>query len=264
MDKNLNELLRWGIEHSVPSTGTANGNTTDNAAASPATGVTAFRAIEERSSAPYDSRSPPTANGASPSPSASGATTTPAKSDLTPEVLAALFGGPSEADLMKAAIEVITSPSPSSSLENRLIAFDNFEQLIESLDNANNLENLSLWQPLLSLLSHEERELRRMAAWCVGTAVQNNEKTQERLHAHGGIAPLVALATGEGETEAVRRKAIYALSSAVRNFQPAMDGVVEELGKRGHKVGERVDAKDMDAVDEVMNGLKEKAKGSTA
>lgn len=266
MDKNLNELLRWGIEHSVPSTGTANGNTTDNAAASPATGVTAFRAIEERSSAPYDSRSPPTANGAhsSPAGAGTGAVTSPAKSDLTPEVLAALFGGPSEADLMKAAIEVITSPSPSSSLENRLIAFDNFEQLIESLDNANNLENLSLWQPLLSLLSHEERELRRMAAWCVGTAVQNNEKTQERLHAHGGIAPLVALATGEGETEAVRRKAIYALSSAVRNFQPAMDGVVEELGRRGHVVKGKVDAKDMDAVDEVMEGLKEKAKGATA
>lgn len=259
MDKNLNELLRWGIEHSVPSTGTANG-TTDNATASPATGVTAFR---ERTSAPYDSRSPPTTgNGASPA--GSGAATTPAKSDLTPEVLAALFGGPSEADLMKAAIEVITSPSPSSSLENRLIAFDNFEQLIESLDNANNLENLALWRPLLDLLSHEERELRRMAAWCVGTAVQNNEKTQERLHAHGGIAPLVALATGEGETEAVRRKAIYALSSAVRNFQPAMDVAAEELGKRGHAVGGRVDAKDMDAVDEVMNGLKEKAKGSTA
>ncbi|KAK1835425.1 nucleotide exchange factor Fes1-domain-containing protein [Podospora conica] len=255
MDKNLNELLRWGIEHSVPST--ANGNTSN----ATATGPTGFRAIEERTSAPYDSRSPPTANGAS---AAQAPAVTPAKSDLTPEVLAALFGGPSEADLMKAAIEVITDPAPSSAdddLENRLVAFDNFEQLIESLDNANNLENLGLWRPLLDLLTHEERELRRMAAWCVGTAVQNNEKTQERLHAHGGIAPLVALATGEAETEAVRRKAIYALSSAVRNYQPAMDAAAEELGKKGHAVGDKVDAADMDAVDAVMNGLKEKAKG---
>jgi hsp70-interacting protein len=260
MDRNLNELLRWGIEHSVPST--ANGNTDNAAPAAPAaTGVTAFRAIEERTAAPYDSRSPPTTNGASaPAPAAA----TPAKSDLTPEVLAALFGGPSEADLMKAAIEVITDTDAANTLENRLVAFDNFEQLIESLDNANNLENLELWRPLLGLLSHEERELRRMAAWCVGTAVQNNEKTQERLHAHGGIPPLVALATGEGETEPVRRKAIYALSSAVRNYQPAMDVAAEELGKKGHAVGDKVDAADMDAVDAVMNGLKEKAKGGTA
>jgi len=259
MDKNLNELFRWSIENS-----TANGNTDNAAPATPAaTGVTAFRAIEERTSAPYDSRSPPTTNGAS-APASASAAATPAKSDLTPEVLAALFGGPSEADLMKAAIEVITDTDASNTLENRLVAFDNFEQLIESLDNANNLENLDLWRPLLELLSHEERELRRMAAWCVGTAVQNNEKTQERLHTHGGIPPLVALATGEGETEGVRRKAIYALSSAVRNYQPAMDVAAEELGKKGHAVGDKVDAADMDAVDAVINGLREKIKGGTA
>ena len=253
MDRNLNELLRWGIENSVPST-------TNDAPSAP-TGATAVRAIEERPSAPYNSTTPAAttngSNGAVASPA-------PAKSDLTPEVLEALFGGPSEADLMKAAIEVITDASPDNTLENRLVAFDNFEQLIESLDNANNLEKLDLWRPLLGLLEHEERELRRMAAWCVGTAVQNNEKTQERLHALGGIEPLVKLATHEDETEAVRRKAIYALSSAVRNHQPAMDKAAEELGKKGHGDGSKVDAADMDAVDAVMNGLKEKATGSTA
>ncbi|KAK1760475.1 nucleotide exchange factor Fes1-domain-containing protein [Echria macrotheca] len=225
MDKNLSNLLKWGIENTKPQGATAQGaaaatNDTDGAAAAAPTG-----------------------------------------SNLNPELLAALFGGPSEAELMKAAMELITDTSdPTITLDDRLMAFDNFEQLIESLDNANNLETLSLWPPLLDLLQHEEQDLRRMAAWCVGTAVQNNQKTQERLLARGGLPRLVHLATHDDEHEAVRRKAIYALSSAVRNYQPAMDVAAEELKKKGHEgLVDKVDASDMDAVDQIMNGLKAKA-----
>lgn len=38
-----------------------------------------------------------------------------------------------------------------------------------------------MWTPLVGVLGDEEGELRLMAAWCVGTAVQNNEKAQERV-----------------------------------------------------------------------------------
>ncbi|KAJ3486688.1 hypothetical protein NLG97_g6563 [Lecanicillium saksenae] len=158
-------------------------------------------------------------NGSAPSPGAAAAAAP--TSNLTPDVMAALMGGPSEADLMRASMEIITSADVS--LENKLIAFDNFEQLIESLDNANNMANLNLWTPLLAQLADGEAEIRTMAAWCVGTAVQNNEKTQEKLLAVGGIKPLVELATKDGETAAVRRKAVYALSSAIRNYQPGLD-----------------------------------------
>lgn len=185
------------------------------------------------------------------------------QSNLTPEVLEALMGGPSEADLMKASMEIITSPDEEVSLENKLIAFDNFEQLIESLDNANNMANLNLWTPLLEQLSNKEAEIRKMAAWCIGTAVQNNEKTQERLLAAGGIAPLVSLAVSEAEPEPVRRKAIYALSSAIRNYQPSLDAAVAELITKGHSV-EKVDANDMDAVDTIILPLREKAKASAS
>lgn len=117
-------------------------------------------------------------------PAADGTTTAPPSADqaarnLTPDMINALFGGPSEADLMKAAMEVLHSDE--SDLENKLVAFDNFEQLIESIDNANNLEPLGLWTPLIQLLKHEEADMRRMAAWCVGTAVQNNEKAQDKV-----------------------------------------------------------------------------------
>lgn len=107
------------------------------------------------------------------------------KSELTPEVLAALMGGPSDADLMRESMRAITSDEMD--LENKLTAFDNFEQLVEQIDNANNIEPLGLWPPLLQQLESEEADLRRMAAWCVGTAVQNNVKAQEKV----GLFPLV-------------------------------------------------------------------------
>jgi hypothetical protein len=112
-------------------------------------------------------------NGAAPAPTS--------RSNLNPEMLSALFGGPSDADLMKAAMEALHSDEVD--LENKMIAFDNFEQLIESIDNANNLEPLGLLTPLVELLKHEEAEMRRMAAWCIGTAVQNNEKAQDKVRA---------------------------------------------------------------------------------
>lgn len=100
---------------------------------------------------------------------------------LTPEALAALFGGnmKSDAQMMKDNMEVIKRNE--CDLEDRITAFDNFEQLIENLDNANNLEALNLWIPLIEQLDSKEAEMRRFAAWCISTAVQNNIKTQEKV-----------------------------------------------------------------------------------
>lgn len=182
----------------------------------------------------------------------------PTNRGFNPEALSSLFGGPSDADLMKASMSAVLSTDPEITVDDKIIAFDNFEQLIENLDNANNLEPLALWTPLLSCLAHEEAEIRKMAAWCVGTAVQNNEKSQERLLAMNGIPPLVKLALGENEGEQVRRKAIYALSSACRNYQPSMDALTKELGKLGRSA-EKIDAGDMDACDALIGGLREEA-----
>ena len=181
--------------------------------------------------------------------------------DPSPELMAALMGGPSDADLMKASMEIITSPDSEVTLENKLIAFDNLEQLIESLDNANNIGNLGLWTPLLEQLTHQEAEVRKMAAWCIGTAVQSNQQTQERLYAMGGVPALVGMATRQEEKEDVRKKAVYALSSACRNYQPAMDVCVEEVSKNGHDA-DKVDARDMEAVDVIINVLRDKVKNS--
>jgi len=186
-----------------------------------------------------------------------GTTTAPPPADeagrkLTPDMINALFGGPSEADLMKAAMEVLHSDE--SDLENKLIAFDNFEQLIEGIDNANNLEPLGLWTPLVKLLQHEDAEMRRHAAWCIGTAVQNNEKAQDKLVVLNAIPTLVNMATTD-PNPAARKKSIYALSSAVRNYQPAMNELVKALPE-GYPT-EKVDSGDMEAVDAIMDKLRE-------
>ncbi|KAI0005194.1 Fes1-domain-containing protein [Xylariaceae sp. FL0662B] len=239
-DKNLNELLKWSIENSVPSDNNNNNNNSNNNAA--------------------------------PSQAAGGGHRTA----LNAEALAQIMGAPSDAELMAASMAHITSADPGVTLESRLAAFDNLEQLVESLDNANLLATLGLWTPLLALLGHDQTDLRRMAAWCVGTAVQNNVPCQERLVALGGVEKLVAMALGRRvggsdgdaatevergspETQDVRRKAVYALSSAVRNYQPAMDVCAAELRKKGETVAGKIDATDMDAVDEVINALKQKA-----
>jgi hypothetical protein len=80
---------------------------------------------------------------------------------------------------MKEAMAAILHPEVS--MENKEIAFDNFEQLVEGIDNANNIEALGLWQPLVDLLVSEQGELRKWAAWCMATAVSNNVKAQEKV-----------------------------------------------------------------------------------
>ncbi|KAK3169551.1 hypothetical protein OEA41_008935 [Lepraria neglecta] len=172
---------------------------------------------------------------------------------INADALNSLFGGPSDADLMKQSMAAILSLEIT--LENKLIAFDNFEQLIENLDNANNMENLGLWQPLVGLLGSDEAQLRMYAAWCVGTAVQNNEKSQSSLLAGDAIPTLVKLST-EDSDEQVRRKAIYALSSEVRNYQPGLDKAVKALPK-GFAPEGAIDAADMEAVDRVIGQLRE-------
>ncbi|KAF1935859.1 Hsp70 nucleotide exchange factor FES1 [Clathrospora elynae] len=181
------------------------------------------------------------------------------------------MSGPSDAQLMQESMQVIRNDE--AKLEHRITAFDNFEQLIENLDNANNIESTGLWIPLVEQLENKEAELRFYAAWCCGTAVQNNIKTQERVSSPrlsirlrrmanrlqllvvGAIPALVRLATSDNERK-VRKKAIFALSSSVRNFQAALDAAVEHMPAE-FKPQEKLDANDMESVDKLINKLRE-------
>lgn len=154
---------------------------------------------------------------------------------------------------MKEAIAAVQDPSVS--LEDKEIAFDNFELLIEHLDNANNIENLSLWPPLISLLDADHAAIRKMAAWCVGTAVQNNELSQNAFMKHDGIPKLVNVALRD-PVEDVRKKAVFALSSQVRNHGAALEKMLEHLPEE--LVPQKIHHEDMESIDELMRALRER------
>ncbi|KAG0656783.1 hsp70 nucleotide exchange factor fes1 [Maudiozyma exigua] len=148
-----------------------------------------------------------------------------------PKLLEQLFGGGGQDDptLMVENMKLVTNPEVD--IDNKLIAMDNFEMLIENLDNANNIENLKLWESIIKILSYEEAELRAIALSIVGTAVQNNSPAQDNFLSHeGGLATIITLAQDEKEPLDVRTKAFYALSNLVRNHPHMTKAFIELNG----------------------------------
>jgi hypothetical protein len=176
---------------------------------------------------------------------------------LDAKMLAELLGGPSDADRMKDAMHAIVAPMDKVDLENKLIAWDNLEQLIEQIDNANNMVPLGLWEPLLKQLDHDDSAMRAHAAACVKTAVQNNVKAQE--HALGtGVIPILARLATEDSNPQVRKKAIGALSCHIRNFQPGIEELEKSLPESIWKPSRGgQDAGDMDSCDEIIQKLRD-------
>jgi len=131
-----------------------------------------------------------------------------------PELLAQLFGQTTDdVTLMRQNLELIENPECDD--DNKLTAFDNFEMLIENIDNANNIENLQLWDRLISLLDSENEEFQTMTCSIIGTSVQNNDKAQSDFLKHPqGFTKLITLAKN---SENVRIKSLYALSNLIRN-----------------------------------------------
>ncbi|EME48180.1 hypothetical protein DOTSEDRAFT_69951 [Dothistroma septosporum NZE10] len=175
---------------------------------------------------------------------------------ITQEMINELMGGPSDADRMRDAMTAIVAPTDQIDLGNKLIAWDNFEQLIENIDNANNMEPMGLWAPVIQQLDNQEPQMRRHAAACCSTAVQNNIKSQEKLLSMGAVPKLAKLAV-EDSNLAVRKKAISALSSTVRNFQPGMDELEKSLPDSVWTRKQGIDAADMEACDEVIQKLRD-------
>ncbi|CCE81685.1 Piso0_002348 [Millerozyma farinosa CBS 7064] len=154
-----------------------------------------------------------------------------------PKMLEQLFGGPDEPTLMKQAFQVIENPE--ATVENKEIAFDNFEMLIENLDNANNIENLGLWPNLINQLEENIPEsLRVLAASCVGVAVQNNPTSQENFVKHNGVSALVSIASDKKSPVELELKTLFALSSLLRNSPVAY---AEFEKNDGWKIFESVD-----------------------
>lgn len=145
-----------------------------------------------------------------------------------PKLLNQLFGGPGEVALMKESIAIAHNPKVED--KDKEIALENFEMLIENMDNANNIENLGLWHPIVDLLkSGVPDDLRVAVSGIIGTAVQNNPKSQEDFAKTNGLQELIKIA-GDGQNKSLQNKALYAISSYIRNYKPGYKQFDESSG----------------------------------
>ncbi|KAF9401731.1 hsp70 nucleotide exchange factor fes1 [Mortierella sp. AD011] len=149
--------------------------------------------------------------------SAEGASKKPMEK-LDPELIDAILGK-SESQMMLEALTVIKNPQ--ASIDEKELAWEDFEMLIEQIDNASNIENMKMWPPILEELKNSNPKFREQAAWVCGTATQNNPKAQAAFLKEKGL-PLVIELLSDPETY-VRAKAIYALSGAIKHFEPALE-----------------------------------------
>ncbi|KAF9078355.1 nucleotide exchange factor Fes1-domain-containing protein [Rhodocollybia butyracea] len=149
------------------------------------------------------------------------------RKDLNPEIIDLLLGK-SDAQLMKEAMEVAVDRNRSE--DDRIVALDNLEMLVEQIDNASNLENLKMWEPLHALLTSSTDAVITQAVWVIGTALQNNPSAQD---AYLKLNPLPTLTSflspkAVGSSKQTRSKVIYALSGLLKHNAPALRHLNEE------------------------------------
>ncbi len=77
------------------------------------------------------------------------------------------------------------------------------------------------------------------------------------MQTYGAIPKLAKLATDDGN-QAVRKKAILALSSALRNCQPNLDALLKVLPRQDAADGS-IDAADMGAIDTIVQKLRDES-----
>jgi len=137
----------------------------------------------------------------------------PDPSRYDPKVIEAILGK-DDATRMKEAVECISNPEDT--VENKVIALDNLELLIEGIDNARNIENMNLWPAIIKQLSASDPKVRLGTAWVCGTAVQNNTQAQDAFMRHGGLKPMLDLLQNDHD-DGVRSKALYAISGFLKH-----------------------------------------------
>lgn len=152
-----------------------------------------------------------------------------------PKMLEQLFGAPDEPALMKQAILVVENPEAEK--QDKLVALENFEMLIENLDNANNIENLKLWPSVIGQLLSTNVDFQVLAASIIGIATQNNPDSQRAfLSKENGLSKLVELASSSEIPKELVMKSLFAIASLIRNFQQGTEDLVKLGGLHALKL----------------------------
>ncbi|OJT11189.1 Hsp70 nucleotide exchange factor FES1 [Trametes pubescens] len=181
------------------------------------------------------------------------------RSDLDPAIIDMILGK-SDAELMKEALAIAVDETKDE--DDRLQALDNFEMLIEHIDNANSkqihlaeverlsltsptdLEKLRMWEHLHALLTNpaSSAEIQTQVLWVLGTAMQNNPAAQHSVSnlfsrflsqlATDGLPQYLALSplrtilsflSPSIPSKQTRSKAAYTLSGLLKHNAAAVD-----------------------------------------
>ncbi|XP_014517152.1 hsp70 nucleotide exchange factor FES1 [Vigna radiata var. radiata] len=133
---------------------------------------------------------------------------------------------PSDAELMKIAIRDLNNVS--TSLEDRRRALQELLELVESLDNANDLDKLGGLVAVSKELNHSDPGIRTIAAWVLGKASQNNPIVQQQIMELRVLSRLVKMVNSNSLEEA--NKALYAVSALIRNNLASQELFYAEAG----------------------------------
>jgi hsp70-interacting protein len=200
----MESLLRWSVENSVPASSSSGTSTSVTAAGGGQ--ITDSSSLGSAVSGPVAPRQ-----------------------DLDPEIIDLILGK-SDAVLMKEALSAAVDRSRSE--DERVEALDNFEMLVEQIDNANNIAALRMWEPLQELLnaSDSTTSIITQVLWIIGTALQNNPKAQlAYLSISPSPLPTVVRFVTSSDSRAIRSKALYALSGLLKHNSKAVEELDDEM-----------------------------------
>ncbi|KAH9603010.1 hypothetical protein KSS87_017494 [Heliosperma pusillum] len=133
---------------------------------------------------------------------------------------------PSDAELMKIAINDLNNSSVS--VEDRLRALEELLLLVEPIDNANDLDKLGGLNAVARQLDNVDPDVRKLAAWVLGKASQNNPVVQQQVLELGMLGKLIKMVKSDFTEEAT--KALYAVSAVIRNNVNAQEAFYAEAG----------------------------------
>ncbi|WRX10432.1 Nucleotide exchange factor Fes1 - like 1 [Theobroma cacao] len=125
---------------------------------------------------------------------------------------------PSDAQLMQIALDDLNNSSLS--LEDRHRALQELLILVEPIDNANGKRELN----------HPDTDVRKISAWILGKASQNNPFVQKQVLELGALATLTKMVKSSSADEAI--KAFYAVSALIRGNVAGQELFYAEAGDK--------------------------------
>ncbi|KAM4690833.1 nucleotide exchange factor SIL1 [Rhinophrynus dorsalis] len=104
-----------------------------------------------------------------------------------------------------------------STTAEKINALNDLEYYVHQVDNAQNLFKLGALQLLISCLNSTDPLLIEHSAFVIGSALASNPKVQIEAFEGGALQKLLVVLAAE-HTVSVKKKALYALSSMLRQF----------------------------------------------